>query len=237
MNGSIQKNLRERLRCKRSSRFFITFLSLFCLIPTGFTQSPTPGPLDDLHPFLEMVRDDLNIPGIAVVVVGPETNMQIYTSGYCETDGSVPIDAHTRFHLASLTKTFNATLAAALVDEGLLSWDTRVKDVIPEFELSDPMASEHATLRDLLCHRVGIGRNSLPSFNRWESPEWWLPRLVHLPFESSFRDNTQYSGVMVTVSGIMLARTAKSDWESLLNNRLLEPLNMQGSTLGLPRNA
>ena len=43
-----------------------------------------------------------------------------------------------------------------------VTWDTRVKDVMPpDFAFYDELRTEHATIRDLLSHRMGI-----PSHNR-----------------------------------------------------------------------
>jgi CubicO group peptidase (beta-lactamase class C family) len=53
-----------------------------------------------------------------------------------------------------VTKSFTATGLALPVDEGKLDWDTPVREVLPEFRLRDPVASEQTTLRDLLTHRT-----------------------------------------------------------------------------------
>ena len=39
-----------------------------------------------------------------------------------------------------------------------LSWKTKVKDILPEFELQDRFATEHATLQDLVTHVTGQAR-------------------------------------------------------------------------------
>ncbi|MBC8061667.1 MAG: serine hydrolase [Clostridiaceae bacterium] len=45
---------------------------------------------------------------------------------------------------------------AILVDEGKLEWDKPIKNYIPNFKLYDPYATEHLTIRDILCHRSGL---------------------------------------------------------------------------------
>ena len=44
-----------------------------------------------------------------------------------------------------------------LVDAGELGWDVPVREILPQFKLKDPIASEKCTLRDLLTHRSGLG--------------------------------------------------------------------------------
>jgi CubicO group peptidase (beta-lactamase class C family) len=133
-----------------------------------------------------------------------------------------------------MTKAFTSTTAAILVDEGVVEWDTPVRGVLPEFKLKDPVATENATLRDCLAHRTGVGRNSIQGFNLADDPSWWLPRLRHLEPEGVFRDRGIYSGVMVTVAGLMLERASETPWEQLVAARLLEPLGMHHTTVAPP---
>jgi beta-lactamase class C len=53
--------------------------------------------------------------------------------GYGVTDVShpLPIDAHTVFRLASLSKAFAGTMAGLLVNDGVLRWDSKVTTSFP----------------------------------------------------------------------------------------------------------
>ena len=96
------------------------------------------------------------VPGLALAIVH---NGRVLTAkGYGVTDVSAPqtIDGHTVFRLASLSKAFAGTLAGLLVNDGSLRWDSRVADYVPNFRLSDPMATRQVTVADLLSHRVGL---------------------------------------------------------------------------------
>jgi CubicO group peptidase (beta-lactamase class C family) len=53
-------------------------------------------------------------------------------------------------------KTTNAALVGTEVYAGTFDWETPVKDLLPEFASSDPMAQEKCTILDLLSHRSGI---------------------------------------------------------------------------------
>jgi len=44
-----------------------------------------------------------------------------------------------------------------LVDEGKIRWEAPVIDYLPEFQMFDPAVSREITVRDLLCHRCGLG--------------------------------------------------------------------------------
>lgn len=52
---------------------------------------------------------------------------------------SAPVDAHTVFCLASLSKAFAGTMAGLLVNDGTLRWDSKVTDYVPGFRLNSPL--------------------------------------------------------------------------------------------------
>ena len=45
---------------------------------------------------------------------------------------------------------------ALLVEDKKVTWDTRVKDVLPGFEIQDDILRNFTTIADLLCHRTGM---------------------------------------------------------------------------------
>ena len=49
-----------------------------------------------------------------------------------------------------------ATLAAVLVQQRRLAWDSRLLDVLPELAATAQPAYANVTLRDLLAHRSGL---------------------------------------------------------------------------------
>jgi hypothetical protein len=61
--------------------------------------------------------------------------------GYGVTDARnpQPVDAHTVFRLASLSKSFAGTVTGMLVNDGVLRWDSHLTDYVPEFP---PVAAE-----------------------------------------------------------------------------------------------
>lgn len=45
---------------------------------------------------------------------------------------------------------------AALAGEGGITWDSRISDLDPAFEMYDPWVTREITIRDLFCHRSGL---------------------------------------------------------------------------------
>ena len=100
------------------------------------------------------------VPGISMAIV--QGGQILSARGYGVTDVSnpEPVDAHTVFRLASLSKAFAGTMAGLLVEDGTLRWDSRIVDYVPDFALRDPAATQALTVADVLSHRVGLPYNA-----------------------------------------------------------------------------
>jgi hypothetical protein len=61
----------------------------------------------------------------------------------------VAVTPETLFQYGSITKVWTTTLIMQLVDEGQLSLDTRVVEVLPEFDLADSDAAAAVTVQHL----------------------------------------------------------------------------------------
>lgn len=75
------------------------------------------------------------------------------------------VNPDTLFYIGSATKSFTATLIAALAEERS-DWDRPLRDTFPDFQMFDPAATGKTTFRDLLCHRTGFH----VGFSRFTAP-------------------------------------------------------------------
>ena len=98
-----------------------------------------------------------NVPGMAVAIV--KDGEVILSKGYGtkEIGKKEKVDEKTLFAIASNTKAFIASSLAVLVGEGKINWDDKVQKYLPRFAMYDSYVSSHITIRDLLCHRAGLG--------------------------------------------------------------------------------
>jgi CubicO group peptidase (beta-lactamase class C family) len=186
-------------------------------------------PADPLEGFGAQVRQELtawNVPGAAVAIVGPEGPLLLEGYGVANRDTGAPVTPDTRFAIGSITKGFTATLIATYVDEGLLAWDRPVDEVLPDFRMADPVASETLTLRDLLTHRSGLPRHDMTWYRSGQTRDALYAGLRYLPPTAGLRDRAQYQNLMVMVAGRMAEQVGGQPWEDLIKERLLVPLSM-----------
>lgn len=214
----------------------IHFLFALTALSAANAADPTERPPweTELQTYLELVVDAFDVPGAAVVVATDDGADTVLTAGVRCLGEADPVAAGTSFGIASLTKAFTGTAAAALVGDGALDWDTRARELIPELELADPVATELVTLRDLLAHRSGLGDHYLILVNSDAPPASILPRLALVEPAADFRARHVYSSLGYTLAGEMIGRAAGSSWAEVVSARLLEPLGMSSTTIGHP---
>ena len=105
------------------------------------------------------------------------------------------------FQLASVSKSFTATMLAALVTEREIGWDDPVQKYWPAFALWDPWVSRHVTFRDLMAHRSG-----LPAYAGDELEQFGygrleiLRRLRYLEPVAGFRAAYAYQNALPTAA-------------------------------------
>lgn len=149
--------------------------------------------------------------------------------GMAEREWGAPNAPDTKFRIGSLTKQFTATLVMQLVQEGKLSLDARLSDLLPYYRKD---TGEKVTLRHLLNHTSGI-----PSFTENPAYEeirggnrYGVEEVVKrycsgdLQFEpgSQFRYNN--SGYYLL--GAVLEQVTGRPYDQLLSERITGPLKM-----------
>ena len=112
----------------------------------------------DYEKLLSLIRqmmDYYSIPGMALGIITPG---KVHTEGFGIRDGAGHLFLpDTISGIGSCSKSMTAFAVMKLAEKGLLDIDEPVASYIPGFALWDEAASRQVTLRDMLCHRTGVG--------------------------------------------------------------------------------
>ena len=235
----------KRGSVKRLLAFTLILMTLVsaCACPaTTPTPVPTPAPtpepgsleqrLDLLVEQLEQQREALHIPGMAIAVVKDDEVVLAQGFGVSNIDTQPPVTPETIFPIGSSTKAFTSTLVGILVDEGKMDWDDQITDYLPYFMLEIESTDENAAIaiRDLLSHRTGYTRMGL-LFASGEIPrEEVLHAATAAEPYTGFREKFYYSNVMYMAAGVAAGKAAGSEWDTLVDRRIFEPLGMDSTT-------
>jgi CubicO group peptidase (beta-lactamase class C family) len=210
--------------------------------PLPIPPAPDPGTIGDgrLDQLIEWARASQGTPAVAIVVIRRGQVVERGAVGLRSADADVRVTTADQWHMGSITKSMTATLAALLVEDGLISWDTRPIDVWPELGNDIHSGFRNATLRQFLSHTTGMKRDSdwsgasdgASGTNMQKRREWSARLLADAP---EFNAGTfSYSNVGYMVAGAMLETRAQVQFESLLATRVFAPLGMTHSGFGTP---
>lgn len=237
---------------KIKKRIALTYLGLlFCwLYLLGCATSPVPitdkSVDSDFVQLLERIRQEEKLPAIAAsVIIGGDiyAKAAVGTRKY-GTENWVTIDD--KFLIGSCGKAFTATLAAILIEEGFLEWDTTVQEIFPELEMHPKW--ENITIQQLLSNRSGyvddINSHVLPSeeledlWNLNSPPEnirfIYMKRAInHKPIHPPDKVIIYANSGFLT-AGVMLEKATEKAFETLMEEKLFLPLKLQSAGYGSP---
>ncbi|GAB3337425.1 serine hydrolase [Larkinella ripae] len=216
--------------------FFAFLLVGFFGFNPVFSQAITSAHIDQL---VENTLKTFQVPGIAVAVV--KDGRVIHSKGYGvrSLKSGQKVDPNTLFGIASNSKAFTAAALGMLVDEGKLRWDSKVIDFIPEFRLYNAYVTEEFTVRDLLTHRSGMGLGAGDLMFFPDSTDFTLNDVIHnlryLKQVSGFRTKYDYDNLLYMVAGEVVKRVTGQSWEEFVENRIMQPLQMENSRTSFAR--
>lgn len=213
--------------------FNLKLLTLTLLAGHVFAQ-PTVD-WDALDAYVEDGMRDWEIPAAAIAVSTGDELLFARGYGVLEIGGDEPADENTIFAVASNTKLFTATALGLLVNEGKLTWESRPFDLVEGFEMHDDYATTHMTIRDLLCHRSGLGGNQgdIAAWGSDLSRREIIERLRFLEPVHGFRAGFGYSNSMFLVAGETIPVVADTSWDDFLQARLFDPLGMTRTSVSV----
>jgi CubicO group peptidase (beta-lactamase class C family) len=165
---------------------------------------------------LPAVLDSARIPGLVMAVVSDAETGWTSAFGVTATPGGVPMDEHTVFEAASLSKPVTAYAALRFVDRGLLSLDKPLAGYLPHPELANDPRAAAITLRNVLTHSSG-----LPNERIGDAP---------LRFESDPGTAFRYSGEAFRYLGAVMEKVAGASFNDIMTREVFGPFGMTRSS-------
>lgn len=188
--------------------------------------------------------DVADIPGISIGVVTSDTLAFTGDAGYANRTKGKVTSPDTLYNIASVTKLFTAMLALRMADEGLVDLDAPVANHLPEDVHMPRDATDGAvTVRHLLTHSSGLPRNppkraSLDADAPRDAGVWDAYKIADLyaalpatTLKSNVGEKVEYSNFGYGLLGHILERAGGQPFETLLRQRILEPLGMSDTAI------
>jgi beta-lactamase class C len=174
------------------------------------------------------------VPGMAMAIVHNGRVLSARGYGITDTRAPLPVDGHTVFRLASLSKAFAGTLTGLMVNDGTLRWDTRLSQYDPNFRLADPLAAQQVTVANLLSHRVGLRHNAYDRDLEANVDYATLTRkLAYAPMECAPGTCYGYQNIAFSLIGDVIQSASGMPYGQAVEKRILRPLGMNDASVGL----
>ncbi|PVB63797.1 serine hydrolase [Labrenzia sp. 011] len=179
-----------------------------------------------LDGIVEDIKSRTGVPGISVAVV--HQGETVYAKGFGDRggEGDQTIDADTVFQLASLSKSVSSTVVARQVSRDVVSWDSRMRDLLPWFNLSDPAITDLLTIGDLFSHRSGLPGHAGDDLEDLGFDRQTILERLSLQPLSAFRTSYAYTNFGLTAGAEAVATASGAEWADLSEEAIFQPLGM-----------
>lgn len=206
---------------KIKSVFFIVIILSF-----GFNAKS-----QSIQSIADSIRKSYHIPEIAYAVVNSKQVLDIQTLGVRKINTNRQARPEDRFRIGSNTKAITGLIAALLVKENKLSWNSKFFDLFPELKTNSNKAHHELTLQQLLSFRTRLFpytyTNRKPyksqfkgneTEQRYQFCKWFMSQKP-----VSNNDSIHFSNLSYVAAGLMLEKSSGKTYKELvkdLGNRL-----------------
>lgn len=197
-------------------------------------MSVAPAAGGELEDKLAAICKEQDVPGIIAASIGPDGVIESAAAGVRKRGSNDAIAMDDQFALGSTSKSFTATLAAVLVDDGTIDWSTTISEVWPDQPVH--AGFKKVTLEQLLSHTGGFQCDLPASSAEWRSffnerftPEKERARMCYLVLTKAPKGTVgkhEYSNLGYVMAAAMLEERGKKPFEQLMKDRVFGPLSM-----------
>ncbi|MDM5232815.1 serine hydrolase domain-containing protein [Lysinibacillus pakistanensis] len=194
---------------------------------------------------LTSLFDSLKVPGVAVLVITKDKVLYKKEIGYANIEKKIPYTLDTVTNIASISKTFIGGSLAKAQEDGLLSLDEDINDILP-FKVVNPyFPNEKITLKNLASHTSGIEDDEtkyIHSYSAYGAKIMTLKDFLYsyLNPEGKWysRDNFSnnkpgasfsYSNIGSALAGYCIEARSKMTYADYVRKNIFEKLSMNNS--------
>jgi CubicO group peptidase (beta-lactamase class C family) len=150
-----------------------------------------------------------------------------YAAGTLNLDTGVEATPDSLFQIGSVTKVWTATLVMRQIEQGRLTLDTPVSEVLPEFRVADAEVTKSVTIRHLLSHTSGIDGDLFIDTGRGDDcVAKYVEACADLIQNHPLGATQSYCNSGFVIAGRVLERLTGKRWDDVLREQISEPLGL-----------
>jgi len=253
----MDNNAALRIAVLRSTRTIFGFLALLFVGLAGCKQKVnnesislvgvkpqvlTNDQVAKLETYIRKTMRYLDVPGASVAVVLDGQTIYAQGFGVRDLDTREPVTPQTIMNVGSTTKSMTTVMMATMVDDGIFSWETPVKEILPAFTLPNADLTQKMTMEDLVCNCSGVQEQKEWEFSNFHTlgAEDVIENLQNAKVKGGYREKFLYNSNMIATGGFLAALAAGGTYGDLysayvneMQARFLDPIGMQNSTFSI----
>jgi CubicO group peptidase (beta-lactamase class C family) len=214
--------------------------SLFFLVGASATQEEPSPPrsLEELEQAIGAVLEETKVPGVGVALVAKDEVLWVTGVGKADVAAGNPVLPDTLFRIGSISKSLVSLSALLLVEQGRLSLDVKVRDVIPEIEFTNPWEkTDPIRLVHLLEHTTGFDDIHLQEYARRGESLSLREGLDYHPHSRTVRwkpgTHFSYCNSGPAVAAYLIEKVSGQRFETFVRKHFFGPLEMKTASYSL----
>ncbi|UWX62213.1 beta-lactamase family protein [Chryseobacterium oranimense] len=193
---------------------------------------------------LESRMKHYNVPGVSIAVVKNSKVVWAKTYGFADVESKTPVNPQTLFQAASMSKPVSVYAALTEVEAGKINSDADVNTYLKSWKIPENKFTKEkkVSLKNIVSHTAGFTVSGFPGYEITKP----IPSLIQL-LNGQSPSNTpaifvdklpgtpfRYAGGGYCVMQQMLMDIEGKDFTTIMNEKVLMPLNMKNSTFSQP---
>ena len=219
------------MRAKQIATLFILFVLLGGALPVLGAAKAQMADVDKIVTAMMQLYD---IPGVSLALV--KDGKVLYTQGYgkANTVTGAAVTENTVFEIGSVTKSMTTTDIMQLVEEGKVDLDAPVATYLPGLKLSDPEATQHITVQQIITNSSGLPRADQGWYSgKLTTTQQVLDDLVNVPLTAAPGKLWQYCNQNFVIAGAIIEKVTGQTWEDYTRQHIFEPLGMKSASFNI----
>ncbi len=214
-------------------KIFITLIVSMCLANIQVMASEVKA-LKRFDRLFDVKLIEAEIPGGAYAIVKNGKTLQVGTFGHRSLREMKSVNIETVFRLASVSKTFAATLTAKLAEDNILLLTDRIAPYNPRLRLRHQSRLDELTLTHALSHTSGLMPNAYDNMleDGWQLPKI-LPRFNRVKTTCGVGQCYGYQNIIFSLIEPVIEAKTGTSYTDLMQAELFKPLGMHQASIGL----
>ena len=188
--------------------------------------------IQEIHTLASDMFAESKSPGAAIAIV--KNGRIVYEKGFGvkKVNTNDSIDIHTTFRIASVSKTFTGVLASKMVAQKKISWEDKVQDYYPAFNLQNPDYADCMEIKHILSQSTGLIQHAYTNYiEEGKDLNTMIDALSDVKLLAEPGQLFSYQNVAYGVIEPVLEGATGYDFGSLMKKEIFGPLKMSDASL------